>query len=48
LALNEDVSNGDNYPAGSKIAFIVTRNIESYDQVFLQKDQVVYATVKKQ
>ena len=47
LALNEDVSNSDNYPAGSKIAFIVTRNIESYDQVFLQKDQVVYATVKK-
>ena len=47
LALNEDISNGDNYPAGSKIAFIVTRNVESYDQVFLQKDQVVYATVKK-
>ncbi len=47
MALNEDINNGDNHPAGSKIAFIITRNIESYDQIFLQKGQVVYATVKR-
>ncbi len=47
LMLSEDISESDNLVPGSRIAFVVASDVQSYGDVFLYKGQKVQAVVKK-
>ncbi len=47
LALNEQINNTSDYPAGSKISFVTASDVISYGEVFIKKGTEIFAEVKK-